>query len=149
LDHCPAHPSADVLKSKDGKIKAMFLPKNTTALIQPMDQGNIRACKAYYRCELLGGVVNSELQVKEFLKALKLKDVAYSVGSAWGKITPTTIANCWEKCIGKDDVMVDETKLIPFSKQGMKSLCDAFGTNLQADDLVSWSILVKKIAQLL
>jgi hypothetical protein len=41
LDHCPAHPSADVLKLKDGKIEAMFLPKNTTALIQPMDQGII------------------------------------------------------------------------------------------------------------
>jgi hypothetical protein len=38
LDHCLAHPSADVLKLKDGKIKAMFLPKNTTALIQPMYQ---------------------------------------------------------------------------------------------------------------
>jgi hypothetical protein len=30
-----------------------------------------------------------------------LKDVAYSVGLAWGKIMPTTIANCWKKCIGK------------------------------------------------
>jgi hypothetical protein len=48
LDHCPAHPSADVLKLKDGKIKAMFLPKNSTALIQPMDQGIIQAYKAYY-----------------------------------------------------------------------------------------------------
>jgi hypothetical protein len=49
LDHCPARPSADVLKSKDGNIKAMFLPKNTTAPIQLMDQCIIRACKAYYR----------------------------------------------------------------------------------------------------
>jgi hypothetical protein len=61
LDHCPAHPSSDVLKSKDEEIKAMFLPTNTTALIQPMDQGIILACKAYCHCELLGGVVNSEL----------------------------------------------------------------------------------------
>jgi hypothetical protein len=68
LDHCPAHPSADLLISKDGKIKVMFLPKNTAALIQPMDQGIIRACKVYYHSELLGGVVNSELQVTEFLK---------------------------------------------------------------------------------
>jgi hypothetical protein len=45
LDHCPAHPSADVLKSKDGKIKAVF---------QLMDQGIIRGCKAYYRGDLLG-----------------------------------------------------------------------------------------------
>jgi hypothetical protein len=66
LDHCPAHPSAAVLKSKDGKIKAMFLPRNTTALIQPMDKCIIRVCKAYYRGELLDGVVNSELQVTEF-----------------------------------------------------------------------------------
>jgi hypothetical protein len=62
----------------------------------------------------------------------------HSVGLAWGKITPTTIANCWEKFIGKDDVTVDETKLIPFSKQDAKAACDALGTNLQADDLASW-----------
>jgi hypothetical protein len=110
LDHCPAHPSADVLKSKDGNIKAMFVPKNTTALILLMDQGIIRACKAYYRGELLDGFVNSKLQVKELLKTLTLNDVAYSVGLAWGKITPTTIANCWKKFVGKDDVTIDKTK---------------------------------------
>jgi hypothetical protein len=41
LDHCPAHPSAEVLKSKDVKIRAVFLPKSMTALIQPMDLGII------------------------------------------------------------------------------------------------------------
>jgi hypothetical protein len=55
-----------------------------------------------------------------------------------GKSTPTTIANCCKKCIGKDDVTVDETKLIPFSKYDMKAACDALGINLQADDLASW-----------
>jgi hypothetical protein len=94
LDHCPAHPCTGVLKSKDGKIEAMFLPKNTTALIQPMDQGIIRACKDCYCGELLGGVVNSEMQVTEFLKTLTLKDVVHGAGLSWGKITPTTIANC-------------------------------------------------------
>jgi hypothetical protein len=43
LDHCPVHPSVDDLKLKDGKIKVMFLPKITTALIQLMAQGIIRA----------------------------------------------------------------------------------------------------------
>jgi hypothetical protein len=61
LDHCPAHPPADVLKFKGGKITVMFLPKNTTALIQPTDQGIIQACKAYCHGEPLGGVVHSEL----------------------------------------------------------------------------------------
>jgi hypothetical protein len=49
---------------KDGKIKVMFLPKITTALIQLMAQGIIRAWEAYYHGELLG-VVKSELQVTE------------------------------------------------------------------------------------
>jgi hypothetical protein len=33
FDHCPAHSSADVLKLKDAKIKAMFLPQNTITQI--------------------------------------------------------------------------------------------------------------------
>lgn len=105
LDHCPAHPSADGLKLKNGMIKTMFLPKNTTVLIWPMDQSIIRACKTYYCSELLSGLVNSELQNTEFLNTLMLKEAAYSVGLAWERITPTTIVNCWKKCIGKDGAM--------------------------------------------
>jgi hypothetical protein len=66
-----------------------------------------------------------------------LKDVAHSAGLAWEKIMPTTMANCWKKCTGKDDTTVDKTKLIPFSKQDMKAVCDTLGINLQADDLAS------------
>ena len=43
LDNAPAHPTTDVLRSRDGRITCMFLPKNTTSLIQPMDQGVISA----------------------------------------------------------------------------------------------------------
>jgi hypothetical protein len=66
FDHCTAHPPADILKSKDGKIKAMYLLKNTTALIQLIDQGTIQACKAHYCSELHGRAVNTELQLKNF-----------------------------------------------------------------------------------
>jgi hypothetical protein len=34
FDHCPISSSTDILKSKDAKVRAVFLPKNTTALIQ-------------------------------------------------------------------------------------------------------------------
>ncbi|XP_045104407.1 tigger transposable element-derived protein 7-like [Portunus trituberculatus] len=43
LDNAPAHPSADKLVSADGKIRILYLPANTTSLIQPMDQGVISA----------------------------------------------------------------------------------------------------------
>jgi hypothetical protein len=85
--------AADVLKLKDEKIKAVFLPKNTTALIHSIDQGIIQACRACYG-ELLGGVVNSELQVTEFLKTLMLNDVTYIAGVSLGKIMPAAIVNC-------------------------------------------------------
>ena len=39
IDNAPAHPDCSALVSQDKAIKAMFLPPNTTALIQPMDQG--------------------------------------------------------------------------------------------------------------
>jgi hypothetical protein len=97
LDYCPAHPSADVLKSKDGKIKVMFLLRKTTALIKPVDQGIIRACKACYHGEMPGGVVNSELQVTEFMKTLTLKDIAYSVGLVWGKVMQAARSVYWKQ----------------------------------------------------
>ena len=37
LDNAPSHPDVATLESKDGNIKALFLPPNTTALFQPMD----------------------------------------------------------------------------------------------------------------
>jgi hypothetical protein len=74
LDHCPTHPSADVVKLKDGKIKAMFLIKNTTALIPPI-QGILQVCKANYCSEVLLVVANTVLQVREFLKTFTLKGV--------------------------------------------------------------------------
>jgi hypothetical protein len=49
LDNAPDQPSTDSLKSKNGKIKYMFLPPNTSSLIKPMDQGVILTCKRSYR----------------------------------------------------------------------------------------------------
>ena len=53
LDNAPAHPDASILVSKEGTIKGMFLPANTTALVQPMDQGVLEAVKRRYRKALL------------------------------------------------------------------------------------------------
>jgi hypothetical protein len=57
LYHCPTHPSADVPKSKNGKIKDNVSAKDITALIQYMDQDIIQACKVCYHGELLAHVV--------------------------------------------------------------------------------------------
>ena len=53
LDNAPSHPDETVLQSSDKCIKAMFLPPNTTALIQPMDQGVLESLKRRCRKSLL------------------------------------------------------------------------------------------------
>ena len=45
IDNCPAHPSISNLTN----AQVVFLPPNTTSILQPMDQGVIRRLKAYYQ----------------------------------------------------------------------------------------------------
>lgn len=45
LDNCTAHPHIQGLRS----IRLVFLPANTTSVLQPMDQGVIRSLKCHYR----------------------------------------------------------------------------------------------------
>lgn len=37
LDNAPSHPGSDTLVTEDGNIRCVFLPPNTTSMIQPMD----------------------------------------------------------------------------------------------------------------
>ena len=51
IDNCSAHP--DELRSRDGSATCLFLPPNTTSLIQLMDQGVLQATKNQYKRKLL------------------------------------------------------------------------------------------------
>lgn len=142
LDHCPAHPSADLLQSRDGKIKVMFLPQNTTALIQPLDQGIIRAFKAHYRRELLGAIVSSDDDMEAYLKSLNLKGVAYSVGLAWQSVTQPTIQHCWKKCsfsISETNNVDSDEPFLGFGDNDVQSARNIVDSNITLDDLVNWA----------
>lgn len=45
VDNCPAHPDVKPLQ----QIKLVFLPANTTSILQPMDQGVIKSLKDKFR----------------------------------------------------------------------------------------------------
>lgn len=50
LDNAPGHGPNDVLMSKDGRIKTLFmLPNCTPPLLQPMDQNVIEIVKNRYK----------------------------------------------------------------------------------------------------
>ena len=89
LDNAPAHPEAGSLASDDGCIKAMFLPPNTTALIQPMDQGVLEALKRRYRRRLLHNLLLEDKDwqsMVDYAKSIHLK-MSYVLWPVHGRIS--------------------------------------------------------------
>ena len=56
VDNCPGH-KVDAVESKLDFVRVVFLPKNTTSIIQPCDAGIIQAFKSGYRRLILRKVV--------------------------------------------------------------------------------------------
>ena len=54
VDNCTAHPT-DV---KVDNIEIVFLPPNTTSVMQPLDMGIIQDMKAHYRSVLLEHIIS-------------------------------------------------------------------------------------------
>lgn len=71
LDNCSVHLDETELVSKDGKIKAIFLPPNVTSFIHPMDQGVLVPMKHRYRQKLLEELLSKDdegLSIMEYSK---------------------------------------------------------------------------------
>ena len=101
MDNCAAHPDEELLISRDGLVKALFLPPNVTSLIQPMDQGVLEALKRRYRKSLLWDILLSddEVDIAQFLKAINMKHVIENVVVSWDEINADTIRKSWRKVV--------------------------------------------------
>lgn len=91
LDNCPSHPKDIVLKN----IELLFLPPQTTARTQPMDQGIIQNAKVHYRRLLLRRRIAAIDDGNEF--HFSLLDSVHCLSQAWKSVTPITVANCFKK----------------------------------------------------
>lgn len=99
LDNAPGHPDKDELKVKtaDGYIEVMYLPKNTTALIQPMDQNVIKTLKAHYKKRLLMDIVSQPNDdIAAILKSFNIKDAILNAAFAWQQLKSTTLIKSWK-----------------------------------------------------
>ena len=92
-------------------VKVSFLPPNTTSLIQPCDQGIIRAVKAHYRRQvnrkMVIGVENG-MTTQEFSETITVLDAMFMLKRALFLIKPETIQNCFRK--GRFILTDDETE---------------------------------------
>ncbi|XP_037568170.1 tigger transposable element-derived protein 6-like [Dermacentor silvarum] len=91
VDNRPGHGTVTArLKS----IQLEFLPANTTALLQPMDQGVIQALKARFRKGLLQRMLVCMNQNKEY--KVEILGAIHLIADAWRQLTANTTANCFK-----------------------------------------------------
>ena len=96
VDNCAAHIANINLRN----IKVVFLPANTTSLIQPCDQGIIRALKAYYRREMRTRILENmedtqDMSANDLAKKTNLLDALHLLAMSWDCISSNTIQNCF------------------------------------------------------
>lgn len=115
LDNAPAHLIKEQLCTKDGKIKCMFLPPNTTPLIQPMDQSMTEATKKHYRWKQTDNclvVLETEAdrvedtrgqRTLENLKKYHMHNVVYNIAETWKAVKVMTLHNGWNKLLRGTD----------------------------------------------
>lgn len=82
LDNCSSHPEA--VKFASEHVQVIFLPKNTTSLLQPLDQGVIAVWKAKYAARTFQ-------MIRETMDTCMDDNAISVVKKIWGKFT---IADC-------------------------------------------------------
>jgi len=91
IDNCPSH-----IFNFLSNIKVVFLPKNTTSVLQPCDLGIIKCIKGRYRLLMMKKLIaNFEISRNE--KYIDILDGIYMIASAWNDINISTIQNCFIK----------------------------------------------------
>jgi len=144
LDNAPSHPSISSLQSDDGKIKVLFLPANTTSVIQPMDQGVLDPLKQRYKRKLLSHIIieneSSDLSVPDLLKKVTIKDAVYWVSAAWQEASNDSIRKSWKKLLPDDVSETSETSDTTASCDEVNDDTDivpSIGSELE-EDVTEW-----------
>ncbi|GFU80340.1 tigger transposable element-derived protein 1 [Trichonephila clavipes] len=93
VDNAASHPQLE-----HPNVQLVFLPPNTTSLIQPLDQGIIATFKKYYIKTtykfILNKLENESLTVKDVWKQFSIFDCLIHVASASAQIRPRTLNAC-------------------------------------------------------
>jgi hypothetical protein len=94
LDNAPVHPPDVQLTN----INLKFSPANTTAEIQPLDQGIIRTFKAHYRRHLIQHIIaNAATVFSADDVVITALDAICWIELAWNSVSELTIRNTFRK----------------------------------------------------
>ncbi|XP_051789736.1 tigger transposable element-derived protein 1-like [Erpetoichthys calabaricus] len=156
LDNAPGHPAH--LSDFNPNVKVVYLPPNTTALLQPMDQGVIASFKAYYLRRTFAMARNAtekdkNLTLKDFWKSYNIYNAAQNIAFAWDKVRRTNLNGVWKKLCPQfvydfhgfeESVEAVTEKVVAMGKQlnldveaeDVTELLASHGEELSAEDLI-------------
>ena len=98
MDNAPCHPES--LSERYSNIEFVFLPKNTTSRLQPLDGGIIRNFKLKYRRKLLKFVIsriNDIVKARDIIQEVDVLKAVSWIKFAWDEVPEETIVNCFKK----------------------------------------------------
>jgi hypothetical protein len=97
LDNASSHP--DIMLEN---VKFAYLPPNTTAKLQPLDQGIIESFKKQFRklqmSYCLDLLNNKQIPFQDALKQITVLDAIVWSMQAWQNVNTTTIQKCFKRC---------------------------------------------------
>lgn len=104
LDNATCHPRLNL-----SNVKLIFFPPNTTAVLQPLDQGVIKAVKGHYRKFLLRRVISDlDHQPTSAPKSVTVLDACLWLAEAVKCVSPQTATSCFKHSgITKENAGVD------------------------------------------
>ena len=100
LDNASSHPDNNDHTLEDGQITCLYMPPNTTSVLQPMDQGVLENIKKRYKKDLLLQLLyegDSDCNIAEFRKTLNIKYAVLMTAKSWNEVEQQTIAKSWKK----------------------------------------------------
>lgn len=91
LDNATCHPKLNL-----SNVKLLFFPPNTTSMLQPLDQGVIKAVKCHYRKFLLRRVISDLEHQPVAPKSVTVLDACFWLAEAVKCISPETVLSCFK-----------------------------------------------------
>ncbi|XP_066950831.1 tigger transposable element-derived protein 7-like [Macrobrachium rosenbergii] len=148
VDNAPAHSNTAQLVGDKGHISVMYLPPNTTAFIQPVDEGVTVATKRLYRRKFLEEVMvvledeekregldtQGQWTLEDLPKYL-VKPAIYNFAGAWKGITLEALSHSWNCILNGEETIMD------FQGFNIEDFCATLATggdDVPEDDVQDW-----------
>ncbi|XP_062542273.1 jerky protein homolog-like [Armigeres subalbatus] len=134
LDNCTAHYNADELKTADGSIFTIFLPANTTAVLQPMDQNIIQMIKTRYRNLMMQEIQARGGELDDCVKKVNIKDVIFWVAQAWEVVPADSICKSWNMLYNTREIEDEDDVPLSVLRDTLRSIGEKIAQAEEIDE---------------